>query len=130
MSYRVTIIVRGGVAEVLNKPQGVELLIRDYDTQGQDDVTHDSQGDPCIESLREANEIIENGCQVIPPVCCPRCGTELTRYADFPDTGTTVEMWEGQCAACQRHFVVSHELQDNSIEIREMDAPDEGAERQ
>jgi len=129
MLYRVTIIVRGGVADVLDKPQGVELLIRDYDTQGKDDVTRDSQGDPCIESLWEANEIIENGCQVIPPVCCPRCGTELTRYADFPDTKTSVEMWEGRCAACRRHFVVSHELQDNSIEIRETDTPDEETEK-
>jgi hypothetical protein len=115
---------------VLDKPQGVELLIRDYDTEGQDDITRDSKGDPCVESLWEANEIIENGCQVTPPVCCPRCGAELTRYADFPDTGSSVEMWEGKCTACRRHFVVSHELQDNSIQISETDTPEEEAEKQ
>jgi hypothetical protein len=129
MPHRVTIIVRGGVAEVLDKPQGVELVIRDYDTEGQDDVTRDTDGDPCVESHWEANEIIENGSSVMAPVCCPRCGTELTHYADFPDTKTTVEMWEGQCSNCHRHFVISHELQDNSIQISETDTPKEEAEK-
>jgi len=53
MPHRVTIIVRGGVAEVLDKPQEVELIIRDYDTEGQDDVTRDTDGNcpTCLESM-------------------------------------------------------------------------------
>ena len=42
---RVTIIVRGGVAEALPPPPGVEVDIIDYDVDGTDDATLDRDAD-------------------------------------------------------------------------------------
>jgi hypothetical protein len=51
---------------------------------------------------------------------CPKCGKTLTRTADFPDTGTSVDIFEARCKSGHK-FVVSIELQDNSVSLQEID---------
>ncbi|MBM3333350.1 hypothetical protein FJY63_01690 [Candidatus Sumerlaeota bacterium] len=132
MSKRILIQIAGGVAEVVEKPAGIELIIRDYDVEGSDTETldRDPGGNLCVEETYGYDQIVANGQIMLAPPSCPRCGSTLTRYADFPDTKTTVEMWEAECSGCHRHFVVSHELQDDSIQITEADTSKEEVEEQ
>ncbi|MBI4284519.1 MAG: hypothetical protein HY670_01285 [Chloroflexi bacterium] len=51
---------------------------------------------------------------------CPNCGRRLVRVADYPDTGTSVDMYEAECPRCGKKYAVSIELQDGSIHIEEL----------
>jgi len=48
---RVIIIVRGGVAEVLEKPRDVDVEIRDYDWDGSKETCKDKNGDPYVKGV-------------------------------------------------------------------------------
>jgi len=44
----------------------------------------------------------------------------LMRVADYPDTGTSVDMFEAECPGCGKKYAVSIELQDGSARIEEL----------
>jgi len=52
-------------------------------------------------------------------VKCPNCGKTLTFTAEYPDTGTSVDIYEAKCKTCKSKFVVSVENQDGSISVSE-----------
>ena len=49
----IIIEIRGGVANVVQKSVGVELIIRDFDVSDDNDVEFDGNGDPYIEEIYE-----------------------------------------------------------------------------
>jgi hypothetical protein len=60
-TVRVILCVRGGVAEALYKPKGLELLIFDYDVDGADPVDRDPDGHPCcIQTLSTHEKVTAN----------------------------------------------------------------------
>ena len=57
MSKRVIIQIVGGVAEVINKPEGVAVEIRDYDVNDNEHLwTRDHLGTPYVEKLWQTEE--------------------------------------------------------------------------
>jgi hypothetical protein len=51
----VRIVVEGGVVQEVDCPKGVRVVVRDYDTDDIDekDLTKDSEGNHCIETVWE-----------------------------------------------------------------------------
>ena len=61
-SPRVVLAVRGGVAEVLAKPQGVAVSLYDYDVEGDEDgVSRDSDGEACRIFNWDEDEEVKGG---------------------------------------------------------------------
>ena len=57
MKAQVIITISGGVADLVSKTPGVEVIIRDYDVEGSDEaVTEAANGDRYVESKWAANE--------------------------------------------------------------------------
>lgn len=54
-------------------------------------------------------------------ICCPHCGKKMAQTGEYPDTGTSVDMYQYSCKSCKRDFSVAIELQDGSISITELD---------
>lgn len=96
-SDKVVVIVRGGVAEVANCPEGVVVEIRDYDTDGCDKDKLEEDG-ACVAIYEGKNERKElelmkskrnkrkadaspakkaqkAGGNTVRPLVCPKCGT-------------------------------------------------------
>jgi len=59
MSNRVVVIISGGVADVVAKPNEVEVIIRDYDVEPSEAVDRDRDGYPCIEQVWGYGETIQ-----------------------------------------------------------------------
>lgn len=55
---------------------------------------------------------------------CPRCGAELFRVHEFPDTRTTCEFHGMRCENGHL-WQVQHELQDDSLALDSWDGHDE-----
>ena len=56
---RIVISVYGGIAEVVQKPEGLEVAIFDYDVQAEDGpLAKDLNGNPCVVSEYPASEKI------------------------------------------------------------------------
>ncbi len=53
MEKVVIVTVEGGVVQHVEVPNGVRVIVRDYDTEGCDDdlVQQDENGDECFESV-------------------------------------------------------------------------------
>ena len=58
---KVIITVSGGVADVSQKPKGIEVVIRDYDVEGCDEglLSKDEDGDQCAEQVWYEDEEIQ-----------------------------------------------------------------------
>jgi hypothetical protein len=51
----VRVTLKGGVIQDVSCPKGVRVIVHDYDTDEIDekDLTKDSEGNPCIETIWE-----------------------------------------------------------------------------
>ena len=67
MSEQTDVIVeiRGGCATVDQRPEGVRVVVRDYDVEGVDEdrLTVDSDGDECVEEVYEDEDKPERDCR-------------------------------------------------------------------
>ena len=54
---QVIISVRSGVVEVISKPVGVAVVLFDYDVDGAENVSKDSDGERCVISHWDAGRI-------------------------------------------------------------------------
>lgn len=86
---RVLLIVRGGVAELLHKPRGIEVVILDYDVEGSDPADRDPDGHACNIQSHGARE------KILGPSHWPQVKTAVSRL-----NGHTKQRW--RCPQCQR----------------------------
>ena len=112
---RVIVSVRGGVAELLFKPRGVEVSILDYDVDGEDAdwVDRDPGGNPCNIQRHTASEkvvsnpnwpMVRSAIRSLPKPArrrwqCPQCD-RIVHCTDesLAEAGTPF------CADCDRHM--------------------------
>ena len=86
---RVIICVSGGVADILCKPKGIEVLIFDYDVDGSDPTDHDPDGHPCtIQTFSAPDKVLTNK------------HWPMIRTAARKLNGHTQQRW--RCSQCQR----------------------------
>ncbi len=52
----IRIHIIGGLAEVIEKPKGVELIIRDYDVENETDITDEDETGKYAEAIYEEGE--------------------------------------------------------------------------
>jgi hypothetical protein len=112
---RIIITVRGGVADIVCKPAGVEVCIIDYDVDGEDerDAARDADGRPCRIWQEDA------GAQILSQEHWPLVRTAARRIAvhrkqrwQCPDCrrivgcseASLVEAGTPFCPDCERHL--------------------------
>jgi hypothetical protein len=86
---RVILIVRGGVAETLHKPKGIEIVIFDYDVDGSNPCDHDPDGHPCNIQSHGARE------KILGPAHWPQVKTAASKLNGHPK-----QRW--RCPDCGR----------------------------
>ena len=55
----IIVVIHNGVAEVLEKPKGVDLVIRDYDVEGVPE--HELSGDGFLEATYDKDDEVNGG---------------------------------------------------------------------
>ena len=108
------VTVRGGVADVFFKPQGVAVTLYDYDVEGSDEndsgISKDPDGWPCsIRQWETFEEIVGSERWPIVKkarVCsssrawkCPDCGRQIScSYEELAEAGTPI------CTDCDKEM--------------------------
>ena len=112
---RVILSVRGGVADILLKPRGIEVVVFDYDVDGDDDpcLAEDPDGHPCrLVEWPSDQRLVENehwpivaqavgsvGQAIIHTWQCPGCGRRIEQsYAALAEVGTPI------CPGCDEEM--------------------------
>lgn len=92
-----------------------DMLVTKFERVESDDVLN-------VESSVKNASLIKRG----DTFACPSCSGELIRSSeDYPDTGTSVDMFEASCLGCGKFYVVSQELQDGSFSFEEIPVTDD-----